>query len=368
MALVVFPSDVAHELKSYAEKASSHCAKVRFGKKGEADAAKIDADQHYDRFQEKSEGLLSHNSCENIKWVLWRTAWYAPNTRIGDYGAAEQDKQSVEEHCKEVIKEGEVSETLLTNVKKMGWDATWFATNTIVGYHDDAMRDKANVEQWFAKMKGEITLVAMNFIMDEAKILSEEPKTVAEETLVNNGDIQQTMPFTFSVSQGKTSSTSHKIAFSYGVKTSFSAGFSGFADRGYEISFDFSHDRTFSESINTGTTKSYEFPLSVPAHNTYVARVMVHEAQMEVPYELVFDFSGGRRSVNGIWKGVAVNRPIYQVDKKQWKMFITTKYVVGKKDDVSSVSTLTEQTRLNVYRFNVICNNSVITKSKSTVV
>ena len=317
-------------------------------KKGEADAAKIDADQHYDRFQETSEGLLSHNSCENIKWVLWRTAWYAPNTRIGDYG--------------------EVSETLLTNVKKMGWDAAWFATNTIVGYHDDAMRDKANVEQWFAKMKGEITLVAMNFIMGEAKILSEEPKTVAEETLVNNGDIQQTMPFTFSVSQGKTSSTSHKIAFSYGVKTSFSAGFSGFPDIGYEISFDFSHDRTFSESINTGTTKSYEFPLSVPAHNTYVARGMVHEAQMEVPYELVFDFSGARRSVNGIWKGVAVNRPIYQVDKKQWKMFITTKYVVGKKDDVSSVSTLTEQTRLNVYRFNVICNNSVITKSKSTVV
>ena len=125
MALDVLPSDVAHELKSYAEKVSSHCAKVHFGKKGEADAANIEADQHYDHFQEKSEGLFSHSSCENIKWVLWRTALSASKTRIGDDGAAEQDKQSVEEHCKEVIKEGEVSETLLTNVTKMGWDAAW---------------------------------------------------------------------------------------------------------------------------------------------------------------------------------------------------------------------------------------------------
>ncbi len=163
----------------------------------------------------------------------------------------------------------------------------------------------------------------MNFNMDEAKIVSEKPTVVAKETLVNNGDIQQTKSFKFSVKDGKTSSTSHKIAFSYGVKTSFSAGFSGLADSGYEISFDFSHDRTFSESTNAGVTKSCRFPLSVPAHNTYVAKGMLREAQMEVPYELVFDFAGAKRSVNGIWNGVAVSRPTFQVDKKQWEMIIT---------------------------------------------
>ena len=306
MALNVFPSDVAEELKSYAEKASSHYAKLCFGKKGEAEAAKIEADQHYDHFKKKSEELLSDISRENIKRMLWRAACYAANTRIGNEDEANSDKQNVEEHYQKVIEEGEVSEALLTNVKKMGWDAGWFATNTILGWHDHAVRDKANVDAWFAKIRGKISLVAMNFFLDKARILSEKSKIVAEETMVNNGDIQQTMTLKCSVTKGKTKSTSHKIAFSHGIKTNFSAGFSGFGDNGYEISFDFSQDRTFSESTNTGTTNSYKFPLSVPAHNTYVAKCMVHEAQMEVPYELVFDFGGQKRSVKGIWKGVAV--------------------------------------------------------------
>lgn len=315
MALNIFPSDVANELKSYAETASSHCAKARFGKKGEADAAKIKAEQHYDNFKEKSEGLLSDTSCENIKWMLWRAAWYTANTRKGYKGDAEKDKQGVEDQYQKVIQKREVSETLMTNVKEMGWGAAWFAANTIVGYKDDAVRDKANFDVHFAKIHGEVNLAAMNFIMEEAKILSEKPQIVAEQSMVNNSDIQQTMAFKFSVTEGKTTSTSHKVAFSYGVKVGFSAGFFGFADSKYDLSFNFSHDRTFSESINTGTSKSYEFPLSVPAHTKYVAKGVVHEAQMDVPYELVFDFGGAKRSVKGIWKGVAVSKATYQVDK-----------------------------------------------------
>ena len=41
MTLNLFPSDVADELKAYAVKASLHCAKVRLGSEGEADAAKV---------------------------------------------------------------------------------------------------------------------------------------------------------------------------------------------------------------------------------------------------------------------------------------------------------------------------------------
>lgn len=315
MALNIFPIDVADEIKSYAEKASSNCAKERFGSKGEADAAQIEAEQHYDQFKEKSEGLLSNQSRENIKLMLWREAWYTANTRKGYDGDANNDKQAIEEHYQRVISAGEVSTTLLTNVKEMGWGAAWFAANTSVGYDDDAVRDKANLEAYFAKIHGEVNLVAMNFFMDEAKILSQKPNVVAEQTLVNNGDIQQSMAFKFSVTEGRTTSASHKIGFSYGIKTSFSAGFVGFAESKYELSFNFSHDHTFSESTNTGTTKSYEFPLSVPARTTYKAKGMVHEANMDVPYELVFDFNGARRSVRGIWKGVAVSSATYRIDE-----------------------------------------------------
>ncbi|KAJ7370460.1 hypothetical protein OS493_032024 [Desmophyllum pertusum] len=315
MALNIFPSDVADELKSYAEKASSFCAKVRFGKEGEADAAKIEADQHYDNFKDKSKGLLTDKSYKNIKVMLLRTAWYAANTRKGCKDEAENDKKSVKEHYYNLIKEGEVSETLATNVREMGSSAARFTVDTIVGNKDQAVRDKANLDACFNKIRGDVNLVAVNFFMNEAKILSEKQKVVYELDMVNNGDIQQTMAFKFSVTEGKTESTSHKIAFSYGVKVRFEAGVFGSAESKYEISFTFSHDHTFSSSISTGhgNTKTYEFPLSVPAHSTYVGKGMVHEAEMDVPYELVFDFGGTKRSVKGIWKGVAVSKATFGV-------------------------------------------------------
>ena len=316
MALNVFPNDAADELREYAEKASWHCAEVRFGTKGKADAAKIEAEQHFDSFKEKLDGILTGKSCNDLKWMLWNCAWNTANTRKGYDGDASKDKERVKEHYQNVVKGGEVSERLATNVREMGWGAAWYAANTIVGYKDDAVRDKANLEVYFSKIHGEVNLVAMNFIMDQAKILSQKPKVVAKETLINKGDIQQTMAFKFSVTEGKTNSTTHNIGFSYSIETSFSAGFFGFEESKYELSFAFSRDHTFAESTTTGVTKLYEFPLTVPAHSTYVAKGMVHETKMDVPYEPLFDFGGQQRSIKGIWKGVAVSEASYEVDKK----------------------------------------------------
>ena len=314
MALNLFPSDVAEELKAYAEKSSLHCAEARFGSKGKADAAKIEAEQHFDYFKEKSETLLSEESCEDIKTILWYEAWYTANTRKGYHGDAAKAKERVREYCQKLVKGGQVSKELAKNVAEMGWGAAWYAANTIVGYKDDAVRDKANLAMYFSKIQGPVCLVAMNFIMDEAKILSQKPKIVARERLINNSDVEQTMTIRFSVTEGKTTSISHKIGFSYGINTSFSAGFFGFAKMKYEASFSFSHEHTFAESSSMGISQTYQFPLSVPAHTTYHAQGMVHEAQMDVPYELVFDFGGAQRSIKGIWKGVAVSEATFQVN------------------------------------------------------
>ncbi len=315
MELLIFPQDVADELKACAEKASWHTARERFGKKGEADAEKIEMEKHFRNLKQKSDGLLSEKTCGEIKSMFWFAAWHTANTRKGYESDAKRDKKQVEGHYKNLVEGREVDGKLAANLKEMGWAAAWLAANTIVGYKDDAKRDKANLDSHFEQISGEVNLVAMNFFTDEAKILAEKPKVVAEERLVNNSDVQQTMAFKFTVTEGKTNSTSTKIAFSYGVKVGFEAGFFGFAESKYELSFNFSHDHTFAQSTSSGTTKAYEFPLAVPAHTTYKAKGMVHEAQMDVPYELVFDFGGGRRSVKGIWKGVAVSRATYQVDK-----------------------------------------------------
>ena len=161
MALNVLPSDVAGELKAYAEWSSVHCAEAHFGSKGKADAAKIEAEQHFDHFKEKSETLLSEESCEDIKKILWYEAWYTSNTTKGHRGDAAKDKERVREHCQKLVKGGEVSKELAKNVAEMGWGAAWYAANTIVGNKDDAVRDKGNLEMYFSKIQGPVSLKSL---------------------------------------------------------------------------------------------------------------------------------------------------------------------------------------------------------------
>ena len=323
MGLDLFPKDMADELKGLAEKASSSCAQERFGTPGKAAASKIEAGQHFDNFKEKAKSLLSSASCDNIQDIFWREAWHTANTRKGYKSDANKDEAAVKQHGKNLIQGGEVSKALATNLINMGWAAAWYAANTAVGYHDDAVRDSANLALYFSKIQGEVNLVAMNFLIDQAKILSQEPKVVAEQTLINKGKVQQKMAFKFSVTEGKTHSTSHNISFTYGITVGFSAGFFGFAESKYEASFNFSHGHTFAESISTGTRKTYEFPLAVPAGATYVAKALVHEAQMDVPYELVFDFGGEQKSFTGMWRGVAISKVIYEINQNQEPIFQT---------------------------------------------
>ena len=326
-ALEILPIDVAEEIKDYAEKVAWYCSRKGLGDRGEADADRIEAIDHFDSFRKKCNGLLSVRSCENIRSMIKNVASFAANktkskrcwrlTKRNYYKAfAAICEKTFRAKYENVINRGEIAKTLATNLLQLGLHATRLAKSTIVGRHDDAKRDQANFDSYFNKIRGEINLVAMNFFMDEAKILSQKPKVVSEKNLVNNTDVDQAMTFGFSMTEGKTHSTSHSIGFSYGIKSSFKAGFSGFAEVNVELSFSFSRSHTFEQSTNTGTSKSVEFPLSVPAHSTYVAKGIVSEAEMEIPYELVFEFGAAHRKVRGDWKGVACSKTTYQVDKK----------------------------------------------------
>ena len=326
--LEVLPVDVAEELKRYAEKYAWYFTKMQLGDRCRAGADKIKAKDHFHSFKTKCKGLLSDRSCEDIKLMLKKGNTYEVNetkrkkywlpTQRNQYKAfAASDKNVLEAKYQEIINRGEISETLATNVRELGRNAAQLATHTIVGRRDDAKRDQANLDSYFNKIRGEINLVAMNFFMDEAKILSQTPKVVSEKNLVNNSDVEQAMKFSFSMTEGKTQSTSHTIGFSYGIDSSFTAGFSGFGEVNFELSFSFSHSHTFKQSTSTGTTRSVEFPLSVPAHSTCVAKGMVYEAEMDIPYELVFDFGGKQRKARGRWKGIAYSQATYRVDKKE---------------------------------------------------
>lgn len=107
----------------------------------------------------------------------------------------------------------------------------------------------------------------MNFFTEKAKTLGKKPRVVADQTLTNKGDVTQTMAFEFTVTQGKTTSLSFQIGFKYGLKAEMEVSFLGTGGQ-FEASFEMSQSLTISQSLSTGTSKEYNFPLSVPVHST----------------------------------------------------------------------------------------------------
>lgn len=309
------PMDIAEEMRRCAWAASWHASNERKGYSGDAKRDEVEFKDHADEFKKKATGLLSSKTCDDLKWMFWYAGWYAANKRWKYNTDAGKDEKKVEGYCNAAIESKEISKSLAHNIKEMGVFAGWYCANTRYGYHDDAKADKAKVESYFKKIAGKVELIAMNFYMDTAQILSTKPKAMPEEELINNSDIDQTMSFAVEITEGKTNSVSHTIAFEYSVGVGFEAGFFGFGKSDYEVSFAFSHSHTFEQSIQIGVTKTYTFPLTVPQHSTYVAHAIVQEAHMTVDYDLVLRIGGVRKTIQGTWDGVAVSRATYEVNK-----------------------------------------------------
>lgn len=197
----------------------------------------------------------------------------------------------------------------------MGQAAASLAFLSANGPKTEKNQKEKELSDLFKCIHGDVKLIDMKFMVDKGKIISKTPQVVSENSMENDSDVAQTMKFTFTITKGKTSSATHTVNFRYGIGATFSAGFPGIGEFRCQLSFDFSQNHSFKESINQTITKSYEFDLIVPAHGIQDAIATVQEAEMEIPYELVFDFQGTTRSVEGLWKGVACSDATYTISK-----------------------------------------------------
>ena len=309
----VLPNDVAEKMKDCAWAAAWHTANTRMGSKGDAQADKVRFHDNADEFKRKATGILTGQVCDRIKWMFWDAAWHTANTRKGYNKDATKDKTNMEAGYRAIVASGEMSETLANNIRGMGWFASWYCANTRKGYSDDARGDEAKVNSYFRKIRGEVRLVSMKFDMDTAHILGQRPLSLPEQTLTNKGDITQTMKFSFAVTEGQTRSLSNTVGFEYSITQGLEVGFEGFGTASLQTSFTLSASTTVEQSMQQGNTRTYTFPLSVPAKSTYTAKAIIQEAQMDVGYDMVLDISGYQKTIRGTWTGVAVSRASYEV-------------------------------------------------------
>merc|ERR1711976_115879 len=196
----------------------------------------------------------------------------------------------------------------------MSWNVAWYAANTrIGGMEEDAKTDKANYEQNAKLIHGEVTLLSIDFDASRGTMATHKPAVVAEQALDNSqGGATESMTFSYSYTEGHTDSYSNTLGFKVGVAEDIKAGFL-FAGEETTVSFEGSYSHTWNSGSSDGTTKSFSFPLSVPAHRIYQAKATVEQATMDVPYTMTISIGDFQWETSGTWHGVAVSTATYKV-------------------------------------------------------
>ena len=311
----VFPADIAEDVTSCAMAAGWHASYSRKGKKGDSGASEVAFHDYVRAFTKKSAELLSAETCDNIKWMFWHAAWQVVNTLWRRRNEAEEGGLKVTERYQKICAKKELSETLASDLKELGLSAAAFCANSVCDYKDEIMIENAKFKSFSAKIAGPVNLVEVKFFAEKAKVLQKAPVVLTEETMNNGGDIEQSYTFSYSSTSGKTSSWSNTLGFKFGVMNKFEAGFFFLAEMEFKLSLEVSETLNFSGSSSSTISKSYTFPLKVPKHSSYKVKATVHEAEMVVPYEMVFDFDGTQKSISGTWQGVATSAVTCDITK-----------------------------------------------------
>ena len=308
----LLPPEIAEAIKESAWQAAVSVSNERFGKTSTAKEAKAKWQNSAQAMKKAGEKVISPETCEDLKNMFWRSAWHTSNTRKGYDSDAKKDIGIVEECYDKICKRNEFSGSLASNLKDLGLTAGWYWAHNLKG-DDEAGADKAKFEAVYEKIAGEVKLVDIKFLTDKAKLLGQKPIVASHQTFVNDGDLEQSNELKFSFSEGTTSSWSNTFGFKFGVTAEFSAGFPLVAKAKYALSLDISDSQSFSGGSSQSKSKDYTYPLKVPPHSTYEATATINEAQMDVPYEMIYDFGGKRISLFGTWKGVATSEVNYVV-------------------------------------------------------
>ena len=308
----ILPRDAATELKRCAWRSGWYASNIRKGYTRDATSDRDAANRHLDTFKRKMDGILSQRTCDKIKSMFGYAAWHTANTRWNYHSDARRDRRRVNQLYSDIINSGEIGGTLARNIREMGWAAAWHCANTRVGYHNDARRDRERFNSYFNKISGDVRLVRLNWQTNDFNIINRPPDVIKKKVVPNCTDRDQTAEITFTESIGTTYSYTHEVSFEHTISAGFQAGIVSIGlDVTYSTSFTVSQSSSFSEAIERTRTTTYRFPLTTAPYSTNEGKITIHQAEVDIPYNLVFDFQGVEKTVRGTWRGISVSHAVF---------------------------------------------------------
>ncbi|MEN5232950.1 aerolysin family beta-barrel pore-forming toxin [Sphingobacterium faecium] len=153
---------------------------------------------------------------------------------------------------------------------------------------------------------GDYEIQNIEYLNDARATITQIPDFIVNWSYSNGSSVQQSMTTNFGSKASKTSNFSEQNSFSLKVSTSFKAKVPFLASGSIETEVGSSQSYTYGQSESSEDTRTYDFPLLVPAKTKVTATAKVAKFKLNVPYiaTLRDKNTGYILKVAGVWEGV----------------------------------------------------------------
>jgi hypothetical protein len=164
-----------------------------------------------------------------------------------------------------------------------------------------------NTQKWIINwVPDDKKFLDIEYLVDEAEIVLNEPTVLHTATLENPTADTQTRSFSYSETVQETSSFQHSAGVEVTLGMEFSAGLPGLAEATGWVTVTGRYDFTWGEQKTITRTYTDTCPVVVGPYKTYRVTAPITTAQLSVPYVMFFqsEQTGGIYESRGIWHGV----------------------------------------------------------------
>ncbi|KDR66599.1 hypothetical protein GALMADRAFT_232450 [Galerina marginata CBS 339.88] len=161
-------------------------------------------------------------------------------------------------------------------------------------------------DQYFSFLFEDVEIDRVVYHVDKGEILSSTPLVIADQTLQNDTNTQQSMEFSINDTEVHTSTFDYTLGFTIAIGASITAGIPTVAEG--QIKMDISNSHTFNWGGSTSTSKSYtaRLPIVAPANSSVRATSSVTRSTLNIPFTVFSKAvsTGFVARTEGIYTGV----------------------------------------------------------------
>jgi len=269
---------------------------------------KNNGDHEIENARHYASSLLSDHVIDLLRAWAELQGWYCAQAYYG-WSEKYQTGRKCDEKRAALKSSGEMTDRVLDGLHEMLEKVAWYtAVARDQGTCQESRSNKASSDAAKDDIKGDVVMENIQIHANTANVAASTPQVIGVHTNVNAGNVAQSVSYTYSHSEGETSSWSNSFGVTVGLteEIKVSAGFLGSgAESNTKFSLESSFSHTWGGGRSSGVTRSYHFTLDTPPHCTYRQIVTVHEAKVDAYYTMTLSMGNSRFKRTGKWYGVA---------------------------------------------------------------